>query len=155
MHPPSKIQLNKKFKTLRWRLLRWRLTLSECSFNFLQTDGLQTDGSRLSRPKVEVPWAWETESRGQMPKSLKKVSKKSPGAGAQKSEKSLEKGPKSLRKPIFRLSFDFSDLFRDFFRTFGPQPWETFFRDFFETFWLRPRDSFSQVHGTSNLRLAT
>ena len=29
VHPPSKIKLNKKFKTLRWRLLRWRLTLSD------------------------------------------------------------------------------------------------------------------------------
>ena len=29
MHPPSKIKLDLKFKTLRWRLLRWRLTLSE------------------------------------------------------------------------------------------------------------------------------
>ena len=66
-------------------------------------------------------------------KEAKKSRKKSPGAGAQKSEKSLEKGPKSLRKPIFRLLFDFSDLLRDFFRTFGPRPRETFF----ETFWLR------------------
>ena len=29
VYPPSKIKLNKKIKTLRWRLLRWRLTLSE------------------------------------------------------------------------------------------------------------------------------
>ena len=29
MHPPSEIKLNKKFKTLRWRLLRWLLTLSD------------------------------------------------------------------------------------------------------------------------------
>ena len=78
-------------------------------------------------------------------KVSKNVSKKSPGAGAQQSEKSLEKGPKSLRKPIFRLFLDFSDLFRDFFRTFGPRPRETFLR----LFGFGPRDSFSQVHGTS------
>ena len=29
VHPPLKIELNLKFKTLRWRLLRWRLTLSD------------------------------------------------------------------------------------------------------------------------------
>ena len=28
-HPPSEINSNFKFKTLRWRPLRWRLTLSE------------------------------------------------------------------------------------------------------------------------------
>ena len=31
VHPPSEIQSNFKFKTLRWRPLRWRLTLSEDS----------------------------------------------------------------------------------------------------------------------------
>ena len=61
-------------------------------------------------------------------------------------EKSLEKGPKSLQKPIFRLFFDFPDLFRDFFQTFATPARETFLRLF--GFW--PRDSFSQVHGTSS-----
>ena len=87
-------------------------------------------------PKVEVPSAWEKESRGQKPKSLKKVSKKSPGAGSQKSEKSLEKGPKSQKKS---LKMGFLETFRTFFETFfgllGPGPGRLF-RDFFETFWL-------------------
>ena len=108
--------------------------------------------SAEKKPSVEVAWAWEKESRGQKPKSRKKVSKKSPGPGSQKSEKSLEKGPKSLQKPIFGLFFDFSDLFRDFFRTFGARPRETFFETFFRLFGFGPRDSFSQVHGTSSLQ---
>ena len=83
---------------------------------------------------VEVPSAWEKESRGQKPKSLKKVSKKSPGAGSQKSEKSLEKGRKSQKKSLkmgfWRLFGPFSRLFSDFW---DPAPGD-FFRDFFETF---------------------
>ena len=35
-------------------------------------------------PSVEVPWTWEKESRGSKPKSLKKVSKKSPRPGVPK-----------------------------------------------------------------------
>ena len=70
------------------------------------------------------------------PKSLEKVSK-SLGLGSQKSGKSLEKGPKSppkVRKWVFG---DFSDGFRDFFRTFGtPTEPGRPFRDFLETFWL-------------------
>ena len=93
---------------------------------------VQTLAGIAFRAAVEVPWTWEKESRGQKPKSLKKVSKKSPGPGSQKSEKGLEKGPKSLQKPIFRLFFDFSRLFSDFW---GPAPGD--FSRFFETFWLR------------------
>ena len=60
--------------------------------------------------------------------SSKKVSKKSPGAGFQKSENSLEKGPKSRqksRKMGFGGLFDFWD----------PAPGD-FFETFLETFWL-------------------
>ena len=72
------------------------------------------------------------ESRG----LSQKVSKKSPGPGSQKSEKSLEKSPKRLQKPIFGQFFDFSGLFRDFFRTFGAAAGD-FLRNSFETLWLR------------------
>ena len=70
------------------------------------------------------------------PKVSKKSRKKSPGAGAHKSEKSLEKGPKSQKR---KSENGFSETFRTFFETFcgllGPGPGD-FFRDFFETFWL-------------------
>ena len=65
----------------------------------------------------------------------KKSRKKSPGAGPQKSEKSLEKGPKSQKKVWKWVFGDFSDLFRDFFRTFGAPGRETFSRLFWD-FWL-------------------
>ena len=51
--------------------------------------------SRDSRVEVvEVPWTWERESRGPKPKSLEKVF----GPASPKSEKGLEKGPKSQKK---------------------------------------------------------
>ena len=87
--------------------------------------------------------------RAKNQKVSKKSRKKSPGPGSQKSEKSLDEGPKSLPKPIFRLFLDFSDLRRDFFRTFGARLRETFFETFLRLFGFWPRDSFSQVHGTS------
>ena len=59
-------------------------------------------------------------------KSPKSLKTSLPGPGSQKSEKSLEKGPKSLQKPIS----DFFGTFQTFFKTFF------YFWDFFETFWL-------------------
>ena len=51
---------------------------------------------------LRFPWAWEKESRGQKPKSLKKVSKKSPGARSQKSKKkSRKRSEKSKKNPNF------------------------------------------------------
>ena len=99
---------------------------SDVTSQVLPTRQLWVPGDPAN-PTLEVPWTWEKDSRGPTPKSLKKVSKKSPGAGPQKSGESLEKGPKSQRKTLF---FDFSDLFRDFFRTFGARPRETFSRLF-------------------------
>ena len=59
----------------------------------------------------------EKVSRARGPESLKKVSKK----------------VRKVKKTIIRLRFDFSNLSRDFFQTFGtPGP-----GDFFETFFLR------------------
>ena len=75
--------------------------------------------------RLEILWTWEKESRGQKPKSLKKVSK---SPAPLKSEKNLEKGPKSPPQNPFS---DFSDLFQDFFRTFGARLFEIFFRDVF------------------------
>ena len=97
-------------------------------------------GGRDSYSRIGIPWAWEKESRGQKPKSLQKVSKKSPrGLPAPGSQKCLQKGAKSLQKVWKWVFGDFSDLFRDFFRTFGtPGPGGAgrLFRDFLETFWL-------------------
>ena len=81
-------------------------------------------------------------------KSPEKVSKKV-SAGSRKSEKSLERGPKSLQKPIFGFFFDYSDLFQDFFQTFGTPAPGDLFETFSRLFGFGPRDSFSQVHGTS------
>ena len=116
-------------KPILYRLhLRERRTSSG---NYARNSSHPTIGSC-----IEVPWTWEKESRGQKPKSLKKVAKKSPGPGSQKSEKTREKGPKTLQKPIFGLFFwlfgPFSRLFLGFW---GPAPGDSF-RDFFETFWL-------------------
>ena len=62
-------------------------------------------------------------------KVSEKSRKKSPGAGPQKSEKSLEKGPKGQKS--LKMGFgDFSDLFRDFLRTFGTPGLSRLFRDF-------------------------
>ena len=85
---------------------------------------------------VEVPWTWEKESRGQKPKSLKKVSKKvSWGRGPKVRKKSRKRSEKSK----ISLKNGFSETFRTFFETFsgllGPDPGRPF-RDFFETFWL-------------------
>ena len=61
MHPPSKIKLNKQFKTLRWRLLRWRLTLSSFQANCgeLWTPRVnamdEVQHSRLSFPATGPP----------------------------------------------------------------------------------------------------
>ena len=80
-------------------------------------------------------------------KSQKKSRKKSPGAGLQKSEKSLGKGPKVKKES----ENGFLETFRTFCETlFGllqPDPGRLF-QDFFETFGLLARDSLSQVHGT-------
>ena len=106
--------------------------------------------------RFEVPWSWERESRGQQPESLQKVSKKSPGVGrpgpgSQKSEKGLEKGPKSLQNPLSDFFFwTFRAFFETFFRTFQPVPGRLF-RDFARLLGFGLRDSLSQVHGTSIL----
>ena len=61
-----------------------------------------------------------------------------------KSRKRSEKSKKSLKMGLF----DFSDLFRDFFQTFGTPGPGDFFETFLRLFGFGPRDSFSQVHGT-------
>ena len=107
---------------------------------------------------VEVPWTWEKESRGQKPKSLQKVSKKSPGASRPRGPKSPKKSRKRSEKSPKSLRMGFLETFQTFFETFfgllGTRGRETP-GDFFETFWrlfgFWPRDSFSQVHGTSTL----
>ena len=76
--------------------------------------------------------AWEEESPGRNPKSLKKVSKKSSDPRA---PKSLGEGPKSLKKTVFGLFRDFSDPPRDFFQTFGARGSEDFFERLFSDFW--------------------
>ena len=106
----------------------------------------------MTKAKVGVPWTWGKESRGQKPKSLEKVSKKSPGAGVpkvrKKSRKRSEKSKKSLKMGFWRLFGPFSRLFSDFW---GPGPGD-FFETFLRLFGFWPRDSFSQVHGTSKPR---
>ena len=59
-----------------------------------------------STPLIEIPWTWERESRGQKPKSLHKVSKKSPGPGGPKSlKKSRNRSEKSQkRQALFRAT---------------------------------------------------
>ena len=87
-----------------------------------------------------------------------KVSKKSrkslpgpPGPGVpkvrKKSRKRSEKSPKTHFQTFWRLFGPFSRLFPDFWDPGAGRPRETFSRLF--GFW--PRDSFSQVHGISNL----
>ena len=88
----------------------------------------------LNQPNFEVPWTWEKESRGPKPKSLKTSRKSLPGPGSRKSEKSLGKSPKTHFQTTF---FDFLDLFRDLFQTFGTRPRETFSRPLLRRFWLR------------------
>ena len=68
-------------------------------------------------------------------KVSKKVSKKSPGAGSQKSKKNVSKKFRTVKhkKEQFQTFLAFSDLFREFFRTFGTRPGK-FFRDFFGDF---------------------
>ena len=107
-------------------------------------------------PKIEVPSTWEKESRCQKvsKKSRKSLEKSLRARGPQSPKKVSKKFRKVSKNPFSDFFFDFSDLFRHIFRTFGARPWETFFETFsrlFETFWHR--DSFSQVHGTSNLRI--
>ena len=53
VHPPSKIKLNFKFKTLRWRLLRWRLTLSEISGEILGDLGGGGGGAKNPKKKSQ------------------------------------------------------------------------------------------------------
>ena len=72
-------------------------------------------GERVSGPKA---------------KKSQKSLEKSPGAGLQKSEKSLE-NVRKVKKSLMGF-WRLSDLFRDFFRTFATR----LFRDFFESFWL-------------------
>ena len=83
--------------------------------------------------------AWEEESPGRNPKSLKKVSKKSSDPRATKSEKSLGESPKSLGespKTGFSRLFGLSPrLFSDFW---GPRV-QGLFRDFFQTFGVSAR----------------
>ena len=80
-------------------------------------------------------------------KSLEKVSRPGVPKVRKKSRKRSEKSPKTH----IQIFFDFSDLFRDFFWTFGARPRETLFETFLRLFGFWPRDSFSQVHGTSML----
>ena len=83
---------------------------------------------------VEIPWTWEKESRGQKPKSLQKVSKKSPGPGVpkvrKKSRKRSEKSPKTHFQTFWRLFGPFSRLFSDFWDPAAGRPRETFSRLF-------------------------
>ena len=101
--------------------------------NFMDTQTSEKRFPNFSRvTKFGIAPAWEEESPGRNPKSLKKKSRKSPGTlGPQKSEKSLGESPKSLEK-VSRNGFfrDFSDSPRDFFQTFGARGSQ----DFFETF---------------------
>ena len=63
--------------------------------------------------RLEVPWTWERESRGQKPKGLQKSLEKVSRAGSPKSRNRSEKSKKCLKMGFFGL--------------FGP---------FLETFWL-------------------
>ena len=99
--------------------------------------------ARTLLSRLEVPWTWEKQSRGQKPKSRQKVSKKSPGAGgSQKSEKGLEKGPKVSK----------NKLFQTFWRLFG-RFFEAFFADFWDAGTGRPRETFSRLFGDLAPRL--
>ena len=79
---------------------------------------------------VEVPWAWERESRGQTPKVSKKSRKSLPGPGSQKSGK---KSRKRSEKSEIKSENGFLDTIRTFFETFSdfwhPAPGRLF-RDF-------------------------
>ena len=90
-------------------------------------------GEGVSKAK-KSPKSLEKVSRGQGPKSPKKVSKK------------VRKVPKkSLKMGFWRLFGPFSRLSRTFGSLAPGDCFETFWRLF--GFW--PRDSFSQVHATS------
>ena len=99
---------------------------------------------------VGISPAWEEESPGRNPKSLK--SRKSPRTlGPQKSEKSLGEGPRSLEEPVLGLFRDFSDPPRDFFQTFGARGSE----DFFETFGVSARRLLLPGRGDPNTSVPT
>ena len=72
---------------------------------------------RMKELGVEVPWTWERECRGP---SLKKVSKKSPGAFPYRCPKGRKEVSKKVRKAqesengVWRLFGPFSRLFRTF-----------------------------------------
>ena len=83
---------------------------------------------------------------GPKPQKSEKSLEKSPRTlGPQKSEKSLGESPKSLEKPVLGLFRDFSDSPRDFFQTFGARGCEDFFETFFRLLGFRPGDCSSQA----------
>ena len=95
---------------------------------------------------VRMSAAWEEESPGRSPKSLKKISKKSGPSGPKSLKNSLEESPKSLaKKTRFWTLSRLSDPPRDFFQTLGARGSENFFETSFRLLGLRPGDSSSQV----------
>ena len=98
---------------------------------------------------VGISPAWEEESPGRNPKSLKKVSNKASDPRAQKSEKSLGESPKSLEKVSKNGFFEiFRTLPETFFRLLvGARRSEDFFETFFRLLGFRPGDSSSQAGG--------
>ena len=96
---------------------------------------------------LEVPRGPGRRSPGARSQKVSKKSRKSLlDLGSRKSEKSLEKGPKSQKKSENGFFLTFRTFFATFFRLSGPRARETFSR----LFGFGPRDSFSQVHGTSS-----
>ena len=127
-----------------------------------QTKGGKSQGKKGSTNKPKEPTppskpkepaAWEEESPGRSPKSLKKVLKKSSDPRAPKRlKKSLGEAPKSLEKVQKRVFRDFSDPPRDFFRLLGPEGPRTFSRHFFQTFGVSARRLLFPGRGDPNLR---
>ena len=90
--------------------------------------------------------AWEDESPGPNPESLKKTSKKSSDPRApkvwKKVSRRVRKVSRKVQKRIFR---DFSDSPRDFLQTFGAWGSEDFFEAFCRLLGFGPRDSSFQA----------